>query len=220
MQDKPPQRSSQSRHAACSMWSHAASQLIWGGRERLLERTCLAGGWPVLVLNADFRPLSYYPLSLWSWQDAIKAVFLDRVNIVEHYDPRGAQPVVRNSVAERGVAEILCAAVDASRLHPVQRIPARPLRLPVLLGRRRPHLRPHRAALQGRPDHLGKRRSSLLAVQSAQGQSDAAAGADVPQAGAVRANRAPAASQRPLFPPNYLHDSWLDILYWDTELDP
>ena len=37
------------------------------------------GGWPVLVLNADFRPLSYYPLSLWSWQDAIKAVFLDRV---------------------------------------------------------------------------------------------------------------------------------------------
>ncbi|GIS05340.1 MAG: hypothetical protein CM15mP109_00960 [Candidatus Dadabacteria bacterium] len=30
---------------------------------------------PALVLNADFRPLSYYPLSLWSWQDAIKAVF-------------------------------------------------------------------------------------------------------------------------------------------------
>ena len=23
-----------------------------------------------------------------------------------------------------------------------------------------------------------------------------------------------------LFPPNYLHDSWLDYLYWDTELDP
>ena len=36
-------------------------------------------GFPALVLNADFRPLSYYPLSLWSWQDAIKAVFLDRV---------------------------------------------------------------------------------------------------------------------------------------------
>ncbi|HEY7763898.1 MAG TPA: HNH endonuclease, partial [Aestuariivirgaceae bacterium] len=28
---------------------------------------------PALVLNADYRPLSYYPLSLWSWQDAIKA---------------------------------------------------------------------------------------------------------------------------------------------------
>jgi hypothetical protein len=23
-----------------------------------------------------------------------------------------------------------------------------------------------------------------------------------------------------LSPPNYLHDSWLDHLYWDTELDP
>ena len=21
------------------------------------------------------------------------------------------------------------------------------------------------------------------------------------------------------FPPNYLHDSWLDFLYWDAELD-
>ena len=38
------------------------------------------------MLNADYRPLSYYPLSLWSWQDTIKAVFLERVNILEEYD--------------------------------------------------------------------------------------------------------------------------------------
>jgi len=44
------------------------------------------GGYPALVLNADFRPLSYYPLSLWSWQGAIKTAILDRVNIVEQYD--------------------------------------------------------------------------------------------------------------------------------------
>ena len=41
---------------------------------------------PALVLNADYRPLSYYPLSVWCWQDAVKAVFLDRVNIVSEYD--------------------------------------------------------------------------------------------------------------------------------------
>ena len=41
---------------------------------------------PALVLNADYQPLSYFPLSLWSWQDTIKAVFLDRVNIVSEYD--------------------------------------------------------------------------------------------------------------------------------------
>ena len=41
---------------------------------------------PALVLNADFRPLSYYPLSLWCWQDTIKAVFMDRVTIVSEYD--------------------------------------------------------------------------------------------------------------------------------------
>ena len=41
---------------------------------------------PALVLNADYRPLSYYPLSLWSWQDSIKSVFLDRVSIVSYYE--------------------------------------------------------------------------------------------------------------------------------------
>ena len=41
---------------------------------------------PALVLNADYQPISYFPLSLWSWQDAIKAVFLDRVNIIAEYD--------------------------------------------------------------------------------------------------------------------------------------
>jgi hypothetical protein len=41
---------------------------------------------PALVLNADFRPLNYFPLSLWSWQDAVKAVFLSRVNVVSEYE--------------------------------------------------------------------------------------------------------------------------------------
>jgi len=40
---------------------------------------------PALVLNADFQPLSYFPLSTWSWQSALKAVFLDRVNVVSEY---------------------------------------------------------------------------------------------------------------------------------------
>src|SRR5690606_18309711 len=41
---------------------------------------------PALVLNADYTPLSYYPLSLWPWQTAIKAVFLERVDIVASYE--------------------------------------------------------------------------------------------------------------------------------------
>ena len=47
---------------------------------------------PALVLNADYRPLSYYPLSLWSWQDSIKSVFLDRVTIVSYYDRQIRSP--------------------------------------------------------------------------------------------------------------------------------
>ena len=41
---------------------------------------------PALVLNADYRPLSYFPLSIWHWQDVVKAVFLDRVNVLSEYD--------------------------------------------------------------------------------------------------------------------------------------
>ena len=43
-------------------------------------------GMPCLVLNADYQPLSYYPLSTWPWQEAIKNVFLERVAVVSHYD--------------------------------------------------------------------------------------------------------------------------------------
>ena len=45
-----------------------------------------ASGNPALVLNADFRPLSYYPLSLCSLQDAVKSDFLNRVSVIEQYD--------------------------------------------------------------------------------------------------------------------------------------
>jgi 5-methylcytosine-specific restriction endonuclease McrA len=47
---------------------------------------------PALVLNADFRPLSYFPLSLWSWQDSVKAVFLDRVTIISEYEEQVSSP--------------------------------------------------------------------------------------------------------------------------------
>ena len=47
---------------------------------------------PALVLNADFRPLSYYPLSIWCWQDAVKSVFLDRVSIVSNYKRKIRSP--------------------------------------------------------------------------------------------------------------------------------
>jgi 5-methylcytosine-specific restriction endonuclease McrA len=36
--------------------------------------------------HVDFQPLSYMPLSLWPWQEAVKAVVADRVSIVECYD--------------------------------------------------------------------------------------------------------------------------------------
>src|SRR5689334_14921200 len=56
------------------------------GRSAMQVLSRPPSGAPALVLNADFRPLSYYPLSLWPWQEVVKAVFLDRVDVISTYD--------------------------------------------------------------------------------------------------------------------------------------
>ena len=38
-----------------------------------------------LVLNADYTPLSYLPLSLWSWQDTLRAVFRGTASVLSTY---------------------------------------------------------------------------------------------------------------------------------------
>ena len=57
---------------------------------------------PALVLNADYRPLSYYPLSLWPWQEAVKAAFLERVTILAEYDR-----VVRSPTMEIAIPSVV-----------------------------------------------------------------------------------------------------------------
>lgn len=42
--------------------------------------------YPALVLNADWQPLTVHPLSTMNWQEAIKAVFQERVTVIEEYD--------------------------------------------------------------------------------------------------------------------------------------
>ena len=82
---------------------------------------------PALVLNADYTPLSYYPLSLWPWQTAVKAMFLERVDVVAHYDREVHSPShalkLPSVIALRSVRP----AQRISGLHPVQPVPPRPL---------------------------------------------------------------------------------------------
>lgn len=41
---------------------------------------------PALVLNADYTPLSLLPLSLWSWQESLRAVLSGKAVVVTAYD--------------------------------------------------------------------------------------------------------------------------------------
>lgn len=42
--------------------------------------------------------MSYYPLSLWPWQTAIKAIFLDRVDVIETYEREVHSPTIQMKI--------------------------------------------------------------------------------------------------------------------------
>jgi hypothetical protein len=79
---------------------------------------------PALVLNADFRPLSYFPLSLLSWQDAVTAVFKDHVSVVAEYDKWVSSPSDEDPTSVRCRAAGLHPDAEAGRVHAVQRVSA------------------------------------------------------------------------------------------------
>jgi 5-methylcytosine-specific restriction endonuclease McrA len=178
---------------------------------------------PALVLNADFRPLSYFPLSLWSWQDSIKAVVSDRVAVVSEYDRVIHSP----SHCLR-----LPSVIALKEFIPAARKPAF-TRFNVFLRDRfscqycgewfpthdltfdhvLPRSRGGRTTWDNvvtacAPCNLMKGDRLLFEVGmgllSRPGQ---------PSTYQLQENgRA--------FPPNYLHESWRDFLYWDSELEP
>lgn len=55
---------------------------------RDLRRTKIGSkldGYPTLVLNADYTPLSHVPLSIWNWQDSLRAIFNGKAVVVAEY---------------------------------------------------------------------------------------------------------------------------------------
>ena len=177
---------------------------------------------PALVLNADFRPLSYFPLSVWCWQDAVKAVFLDRVSVLSEYDKEVHSP----SQAFR-----LPSVIALKDYIPSARRPAF-TRFNVFLrdafgcqycGDRFPT--PDLTFDHVIPRSRGGR-TTWENVVTACGGCNLRKGNKLPR----ECNMVPRQSPRQpttwelqdngrAFPPNYLHESWRDYLYWDSELE-
>ena len=175
---------------------------------------------PALVLNADHRPLSYFPLSLWCWQDSVKAVFLERVNILKEYDR-----VIRSPNIEMRIPSVVCLKTYI-----------RPARNPAFT-RFNVFLRDSfECQYCGDPedltfDHVIPRskggRTTWDNVVTACAPCNLAKGGRSPKQSNMHLRMAP---HRPTvnelrsngrrFPPNYLHESWADYLYWDSELEP
>lgn len=174
---------------------------------------------PALVLNADYRPLSYFPLSLWPWQDAIKAVWLNRVRIVAEYE--------ETVHSQRLEVHIPSVVVLKDYIQPQKRVAFTRFNL---------FLRDEFACQYCGArhdltfDHVIPR--ALGGVTSWQNVVAACAPCNVRKGSktlrasglTLRSNPQPPTPQQlsevgRRFPPNHLHDSWADYLYWDIELD-
>ncbi len=175
---------------------------------------------PALVLNADYRPLSYYPLSLWPWQEAVKAAWLDRVDIVAEYDARVHSP----SMSIR----IPSVVVLKSYVKPRSRVAF--TRFNLFL---RDEFTCQYCGARGGEltfDHVVPRarggRTTWENVVAACSPCNLRKGARSLREAGMRLHRSPrrpdAEALRNIgrkFPPNHLHESWLDFLYWDAELE-
>ncbi len=175
--------------------------------------------YPALVLNADYRPLSYYPLSLWPWQEAVKAAFLDRVQIVAEYEAW-----VRSPTTEFRIPSVV---VLKEFVKPQKRVAFTRFNLFLrdefccqycgakgeltfdhVLPRSRGGITSWENVVAAcSPCNLKKANKSLRAAGMTLRHPPRAPSAEDMQNAGRR------------FPPNYLHDSWLDFLYWDAELE-
>ncbi len=178
---------------------------------------------PALVLNADFRPLSYFPLSLWSWQESIKAVFLERVNVVSEYDT-----VIHSPSFELKLPSV----ISLKNYAPTDRSPAF-TRFNVFLRDQFmcQYCGASHSANDLTFDHVVPRsrggRTTWQNVTAACSACNLRKANQTPsEAGmALRCVPVKPSAHRlqetgRAFPPNYLHESWRDFLYWDSELDP
>jgi len=174
---------------------------------------------PALVLNADYTPLSYYPLSLWPWQTAIKAVFLDRVDIVASYEREVHSPSLDMKIP----------SVIALRQY------VKPSEFPAFT-RFNVFLRDKfECQYCGSKenltfDHVIPRRlggkTTWENIIAACGSCNMKKGGRTPkqanmpvQARPIRPTSWQLQQQGKMFPPNYLHETWRDWLYWDIELE-
>jgi len=174
---------------------------------------------PALVLNADYRPLSYFPLSLWPWQEAVKASFLDRVSIVAEYEEKVHSP----SMEMRIPSVVVLRDYVSPAPYPAF------TRFNLFL---RDQFSCVYCGAMGEMtfDHVIPRskggRTTWENVVAACGRCNLIKGnkmlKDTSMHLRMKPYRPTAEKLRNLgrkFPPNHLHESWMDFLYWDAELD-
>lgn len=175
------------------------------------------GKFPALLLNADYQPVSYFPLSTLPWQRAVKGLFEGTMVTVAEYPE-----IIRSPSMEMNIPSV----VALKQYQPASKR--------VAFTRFNVFLRDHfkcqycgkkHASQDLTFDHVVPRASGgtttweniVACCEPCNGEKDHKQ-IMKPLRWPTQPTVGELMKARRAFPPNYLHETWIDYLYWSSEL--
>ena len=79
---------------------------------------------PALVLNADYRPLSLYPLELKPAYESIRNVYEETVTVVAEYDEIVRSPTITMRIPSVVALKAVRREIHSGAIHAPERLPA------------------------------------------------------------------------------------------------
>jgi 5-methylcytosine-specific restriction endonuclease McrA len=174
---------------------------------------------PALVLNGDFRPLSYFPLSTLSWQDAVTAVFKDHVTVLAEYDK-----VIRSPSIEMRLPSVV---VMRNYVPMPRRVAFTRFNVFLRDRFRCQYCGIHFQAKELTFEHVVPRcaggKTAWNNIVAACDPCNRRKGSRTdmkPLRAPVEPDAYDLVAAKRTLPQNNLQESWLDYLYWDSEIEP
>lgn len=173
---------------------------------------------PALLLNADWQPLSHFPLSTLPWKDSVKGIYEGTHVVVKEYEE-----VLRSPTVTMRIPSVVALK---TYVKPSEHVAFTRFNV-FLRDRFKCQYCGNKFATQDLTfDHVVPRARGgvtawdniVAACEPCNSRKDHGS-LMVPQKWPEKPTVWELMKARKHFPPNYLHETWIDYLFWDSELE-